>query len=185
MSFEIIAGIIFVAFFALLAVALISIVFSFINNYEKNRATSSFKGLLREAIINTQPTWNQVRLMASTRPLTTGDVSKIVRELLAEALGGESARLKPHVAVIESYIDADQKDEPFEDMPQEIRIHLERIRDHLSNRPELLEALVDHLRDVRTESIRRTKRQTFVNVGSLVVGLAGLIVGVLSIFRTR
>ena len=185
MSVDTIGVIIFVVLWVLVSVAAIAGVVSVINNYGKNRAISSFKSLLREAIVNSQPTWNQVRLMASTRPLTTGDISTIIRELLAEALGGYSAKLKPHIPVIESYIDEDKQDEPFEDMPQEIRIHLERIRDQLSNRPELLEALVNHLRDVRTENVRRTKRQALVSIVSLIVGLAGLIVGVLSIITAR
>jgi hypothetical protein len=184
MSVDTILTIVFFALFGALLVEVFAAVNSLLNNYGKNKGISKFRSDPRQAIIDTQPTWDQVRIMASTQPITTEDVSIVVREIMTEALSA-SARLKPHIALIETYVQADKSDEPFEDMPQDIRIHLERLRDQLPNRPELLEALVNHLRDAKTKNVRLAKRQSLVNIISLMVGLAGLIVGIVSIIWSR
>jgi hypothetical protein len=173
----------FLAFLSVVAVVLIGFIWTSFNEYAKNREKTQFLGDLRMAIKSSQPTWTQVNLMSSIRPLTKRDVSYVVRELLTEALKGDDSRLKPHVALLESYIAADQEQEPYEDMPQEIRIHLERLREQLPERPELLEALVDHLRDSKIRSVREKRRQSLISIVSLIIGLAGFVITVIAVLQ--
>jgi hypothetical protein len=165
-----------------MSVFLIALINSIIGDYRRSKSTSKFKQSLTLAIKTSQPTWNQIRTIASGQPITKLQMRSFLKELLTESLAGDEG-LKAHAALIESYILADQEDEPFDDMPQEIRIHLERLRDQIPNRPELVETLVEHLRDTRIKTVRQKKRQNLINMLSLLLGLIGLIIGIISAFK--
>ena len=168
----------------LLAVAgaLLFLVVAVLDDHRKAKERERFKQSLRESVKHSQPSWNQVKTIASARSLSKREVTQVLKELLTIALEGDIA-LKPHINLVESYVEADAEEEPFEDMPQQIRIHLERLKEQLSNRPELLEALVAHLRDAKIETVRQRRRQNMINVLSLIAGLVGLLIGLVPIIR--
>ncbi len=65
-----------------------ALIASFIDSYFKTKELSKFKEDIRVALKNTQPTWQQVKVIASTHPSIQKDISGVIRELLSEALKG-------------------------------------------------------------------------------------------------
>jgi hypothetical protein len=138
-----------------------------------------------EAIKNTQLSWGHIKVFASTRHLSQRDIGDTLKELLREALKGSDELLKSNVELFERYLEYYRNDEPFEDLPGEIRVYLERIRDQLPNGIETLDPLVNYLRDLSAENLREKKRQKLIAILSLMIGAAGLFIGILSIFNWR
>lgn len=147
------------------------------------RRSARFRARLVLAIKNGQLSWEQVKIIAGASLVGKTDRRSVLHDVLSLSLTSGDQKLTPHTSLIEDYIRSDQRDEPFEDMPQGIRIHLERLRQQMPSRPELIEALVEHLRDARIQAAQQRKRQSIINSLSLIVGVLGFLIGVISLVR--
>jgi hypothetical protein len=156
-----------------------------IDSYIKKKKLSKFKQDIIKSIKNIQPTWNQINLIAETRKLTKAEVGKIIKELISDALTENDETLKSNLSLLESYISFYKNEEPFDDLPDDVRLHLERLKEHLPDRVELLEPIVNHLRDLKTVALRNRRRQKIIEIISLIVGVAGLIIGLYPLFKPK
>lgn len=170
-----------IAFILVGVFSVIGIIANIYNNYISTRERAKFREDLTSAVKLTQPTWEQVLLISGTQSLSQTDVNIVLREMIRDALSGKAEGMQEHIALLESYLQSHKREEPFEDLPDDVRSHLERIKAHIPDRPELLDPLADQLRELKAKNIREKRRQSYINIVSLIIGIAGLIVGVYAI----
>lgn len=140
-------------------------------DYERRR----FKEDLTAAIQHSQPTWQQVLDIAETSEVSIATAYEVSRQLLKEILTGENKKLEPHRALIESYVTSHRKSEPFEGLPNEIRVHLERLRDALEGKDHLLEPFTLQVRELVSIHNRENKAQKRYTTWGFMVGVIGLL----------
>ena len=81
----------------------------------------------KDSVKHSQPSWDEIKEIASTRGLTQSKIQFTLRKFYREILTGRESDLLEHKSLIKGYIDKYREDEPFEGLPNEVRIHLERI----------------------------------------------------------
>lgn len=68
-----------------------------------------------------------------------------------------------------------ERDELFEGLPSDVRLHLERVRESLGkDKDHMLQPLASQLQDLNDENIRKHKKMWWVSVASLMIGVASL-----------
>jgi hypothetical protein len=71
-----------------------------------------------------------------------------------------------------------EQDEPFEGLPSDVRLHLERVRETIGKEQDhMLQPLASQLQDLNDENIRKHKRMWWVSVSSLLLGVSSLAFG--------
>lgn len=128
----------------------------------------------KDSVKHSQPNWDEIKEIASTRGLTQSKIQLTLRKFYREVLTGRDSDLLEHKALIKSYIDKYREDEPFEGLPNEVRIHLEKIREQLDGNEHHLEPLTNQIKDLLTVNEKDRKYQRYYTIGGFFVGLAGL-----------
>ncbi|MEQ1638888.1 MAG: hypothetical protein ABL903_19690, partial [Methylococcales bacterium] len=105
-------------------------------------------------------------------------IKKYYREIMA----GREEELSSHKELIKSYIDQYRKDEPFEGLPNEVRIHLERLRDRINGEEQLLEPLTSQIKDLLTVNDKEKRHLKYYTIGGFFVGLAGVAFSIYTTF---
>jgi hypothetical protein len=134
---------------------------------------NNFSNDFKDTVKHSQPTWEDVKEIASTRGLTQSKIHYTIRKYYREIMAGREDDLYPHKELIKGYIDQYRKDEPFEGLPNEVRIHLERLRDQIDGNEHLLEPLTSQIKDLLTINKKEQKHQKYYTIGGFFVGLAG------------
>jgi hypothetical protein len=133
-----------------------------------------FRDDLVAAVLHSQPTWDQVVEIAETEEIPLSKVYLICRLLLKDILtGADPNKLKDHRALIETYIREHRRSEPFEGLPNEVRIHLERLSNALQGNSSILEPLTQQIRElVAMHSVESKKQRRYTRWG-FFLGLLG------------
>jgi hypothetical protein len=137
---------------------------------------------LRLAIKHSQPSWEHVSDIASTRNIKNTDVYWILQKFLREILTGRESDLASHQKIVEGYLTKIKEIEPFEGIPTEIRIHLERIKEQLSNDTMLMQPLTGQIRELLSVNEKEARQQKYYTVGGFFVGFVGLIFAAFAYF---
>ncbi|WP_081138965.1 hypothetical protein [Halomonas sp. BC2] len=135
---------------------------------------SNFSKDFKDMVKHSQPSWEDVKEIASTRGLTQSKIQFTIRKYNREIMAGREDDLSEHKELIKSYITQYRKGEPFEGLPNEIRIHLERLRDQIDGNEHLLEPLTTQIKELLTINQREKRQQKHYTIGGFFVGLAGL-----------
>lgn len=138
------------------------------------RQISNFSHDFKDTVKHSQPSWDDVKEIASTRGLTQSKIQFTIRKYNREIMAGREEDLSQHKELIKSYITQYRKDEPFEGLPNEVRIHLERLRDQINGNEHLLEPLTTQIKDLLTINQKEKRQQKYYTIGGFFVGLAGL-----------
>lgn len=156
---------------------LLAVAISIIGEYfkEKDYRTRKFRDELVAAIEHSQPKWPQIVEIAETSSISVAVAHQITRELHKSILTGASQKLQPHRALLEGYIASHRRAEPFEGLPNEIRIHLERLNDALGDREHLLDPLTSEIKELVTIHKREYKMQKRYTSWGFFLGLVGLL----------
>ncbi|NKE67853.1 hypothetical protein RAMLITH_18690 [Ramlibacter sp. RBP-2] len=141
----------------------------------KEDSRRKFKGEMVRAILHTQPSWQQMLDIAETSDVSVTTTYQLARELLKDILTGADKELQSHRALIEGYISTHKRTEPFEGLPNEIRIHLERLRDHLDGKDHFLEPLTIQIRELVTVYKKDYKAQKRYTTWGFFIGVAGAV----------
>ena len=167
------------SYWFLVPVAIALVVFglwiAFKTNEYNDYARRRFRDDLVRAIVHSQPTWAQVLDMAETSEMSATTAYDISRQLLKDILIGSGKGIEPHQALIVSYIDSHKRSEPFEGLPNEIRVHLERLRDALAGKDHLLDPLTLQVRELVSVHHRETKTQKLYTTWGFFLGVIGLL----------
>lgn len=144
--------------------------------------------LLEEDIIasvaSKPPTWEQLKVIATSRIVLPGEVTTVVANLFRDALTGRKDQVREHVALFEGYLAKASEEEPFLDIPDNLRPHLGRILAKLGDDSALIQPLVDELRELFAVNGRDRRRQRLVAAGGLVVGIVGVAIGIVALIAT-
>lgn len=153
----------------------VSLVFvSMLEDILEMKQISNFSKDFKDTVKHSQPSWEDVKEIASTRGLTQSKIQFTIRKYNREIMAGREENLSEHKELIKSYISQYRKDEPFEGLPNEVRIHLERLRDQINGNEHLLEPLTTQIKDLLTINQKEKRQQKYYTVGGFFVGLAGL-----------
>lgn len=141
------------------------------------RARRRFQADLTLAFINNRAvlTWGHIVQMAETRGITQHQIHRTLKILLREILAGRNLSLVKERETIERYISKIKEAEPFEGLPDEVRIHLERLRDGLGENAQKLEPLTVQIRELVAINAKDRRLQRYYSVGGFVIGVVGLL----------
>lgn len=153
-----------------------------LDEYFKAKHTKQFENDFKAAVICSQPTWEEMKEIARTRLLSPNDVQHIYKRAMRSILTGENGELSAHKDLIRSYIEKHKEEEPFEGIPNDIRIHLERLREKINDQKEILDPLTNQIKDLLTINEKDKKHQKYYTIGGFFIGLLGFFFAVYSYF---
>jgi hypothetical protein len=134
-----------------------------------------FKSDFKKAVIHSQPEWEDIKDIAHTLGIKTRVANLRIKNFRLRILKGEESELSSHRSVIEDYLSKYKIDEPFEGMPNDLRIHMERLRDRLDSKDtHLLNPLASQINELLTINEKKRKRDRLYTAGGFFVGIAGL-----------
>lgn len=126
-------------------------------------------------------TRKQIEILSKDYRLTTRDTQILLRNQFAEAVKRGDT---PLIGYFQELYEKLEKDEPFEGLPSDVRLHLERIKESLGEeRNFLLEPLATQLQDLNVASRRKERWMWGFTVASLVAGIVGVVFGAIPYFN--
>ncbi|MHA2936885.1 hypothetical protein ACXJY6_01170 [Vibrio sp. RC27] len=147
-----------------------------------NRSTlKSFKFDFENAVIHSQPDWEGMKRVAQTRGLKPSQIYWLLEEYARDIKTGQNEKLSDYLDLIENYIAAYKHDEPFQTLPSDIRLHLERVRDKLGS-TELLDPLTAQIKDLVAVHSKENKKAKFYSIGGFITGLIGVLLAIVFYF---
>lgn len=137
-----------------------------------------FKSDFEKAVIHSQTDWEGIKRIALTRSLKPHQIFWPIEEYIRDIKTGENEKLIEHLDLIESYAESYRHDEPFESLPSDIRLHLERVREKLGT-TELLNPLTNQIKDLLSIQSRENKRAKFYSVSGFITGVIGIVLAII------
>ena len=148
-----------------------------LNDYFSIKSRKQFEEDLVLALQNGEPTWEQIKLIAETRGVKNSDVSWVIKKLHREILTGRNEKISEKQQLINSYSELYKSEEPFEAIPDDIRLHLERVKDGIGDKSYLLEPVASHIKQLLEVKSREKKKDRIIAIVSLLIGVIGMGVG--------
>lgn len=142
-----------------------------LDNKNKKHKSEKFKVEMILAIEHSQPSWEELLDMAELSKVDVKSAYNVSREILKEILTGEKSELEKYKSLVEGYIAKHKKSEPFEDMPSQTRIHLERLASVISDKDFSLEPLTMQIRELVTVYESENKKQKNYTRWGFIVGI--------------
>jgi len=146
-----------------------------------NKAIKAFKEDFEGTVKHSQPDWPEIKEIASLRGLSQSKIQLTLRNYIREIRAGRNEELEEHLELIKSYITEYRKDEPYEKLPSDIRIHLERIHEKIDDEVHL-EPLTNHIKELVSIKNKENKRLKFYTVGGFFVGILGIVLALFFYF---
>ncbi|PTP01502.1 hypothetical protein CWO17_15515 [Vibrio sp. 10N.286.45.A3] len=149
---------------------------------ENRKKRDEFRKALKLAVISSQPSWEQVLDIAEVLNVSSRTAYEVSMEIYKEILTGENEELKPYQELVEDYLLKHREAEPFEGLPAETRIHLERLSEAIQGTHYSLEPLTMQIKELVSiyEKDKRTQRR--YTVWGFFIGLAGFMFAAYSFF---
>ena len=170
----------FLAFLFIAFLCLAGILFPLlIEELSKANERKKFRSALTKAVASGPISWKQVRVLADRYHLSQRYLSLCLTRLIADALEGNGGLTAQQVGLFEGHYDQVQKDEPFDGIPNDVRFHLERVREKLGKSDDLLRPLAKQLQDLSSKTMTKERNMKFISLLSLLVGFVGAIFGAL------
>ena len=146
------------------------------------RFRKKFKQDLYKSLSNKNPpNWDQVKIIAETNFLQKKDISRVIKQLIKEFFSEENTLTKEVVPLLEGYLNKYSQEEPFEGIPDDIRIQFDRLKKNSGIQILQLEPLTNHIRELLKINSIENKRQKIFSIISFLVGIGGLTIGVYQI----
>ncbi|MGX1021193.1 hypothetical protein AB7M33_003869 [Pseudomonas sp. Y3 TE3536] len=152
----------------------------FIDDLEDHFRRLGFCKDLKGALKAGQPTWAEICDIAELRNVGKQVAFQEVKKVLRDVIVGreEGNDVKPHRKLLEGYLAEYRVEEPFEGLPSNTRISLERLRQDLGGEASALRSLTSHFRELLQIHDAINRRQRFYTFGGFLVGVAGFLFGV-------
>ena len=148
---------------------------------EKNH--KKLKSDIETAISNGDPTWEHVKVIESTYTLLNNNSLKNnLRNILKGKVLAGTKDNSENIKTLEEWLEKQTSDEPFEGIPSELKLPLERIRKEAPEHQHLLEMLVAQLQEFNEKSQSEKRRKGIVSTLSLLFGIAGFLVGAYQVY---
>ena len=91
----------------------------------RSRRTRSFEDDLVAAIGTKPPSWDQLKVISTSRSVSHSEAKGVITNLLREALTGRRTEVRDQVSLLEEYLRCALDEEPFVDIPDSLRPYLE------------------------------------------------------------
>ena len=116
---------------------------------------------------------DQLEILLKNYNLTSQDLHILLRRLFASAVKNNNPEF---LSYIQSLYEDTEKQVPFEGLPSDVKLHLERIKEaHGDQNRNLMEPLATQLQDINIGNKRKNKTIWVLTIGSFIVGLVGVI----------
>lgn len=168
--------------------AILAITYLAVDLFGRHSEKTRFRRMtqdLRGAILNSTPEWSELKAMAATYGYRQVDAARAMEHLQREIMVGRDEEMKSKLGQIRDHIESYRGDKPFEEISQEIRIHLERLRGRYPKSLTYLEPLANQIKELLTLKSRQMRRQRLAMYASLILGLAGAILGAVTVFQPQ
>lgn len=162
---------------AFAALVILLVLNSIIDDLFKVKFSKIFLEDLKKATKHKTLTPQQVTTLAESRHLDTRYTVYSVKKAIGDLLISEDENSK-EIQHLEIYLNHIKQIEPFEGVPIELRIHLERIKDQSPNLAGLLDPLAIQIKELATVRSREVKLQKYYTAGGFFVGLIGIAIAV-------
>lgn len=140
-----------------------------------SKAFKRLKNDIRESFVNSKPSWEQIKIMLATEgDLSTKHLKSIIQLLIRESLTDKENKLNDKAEILESYLRKIEESEPFDDMPEDIKLLLERIKEKIKPESQILDPLVTHLRNLLKLNSKEAKKHKIMAYAGILLAVIGL-----------
>jgi len=143
--------------------------------YATKKRADLFATELAAAVVHSQPSWDEIKVMAETSKVSTSEVAEICSRLLKDILTGKAQELTQYKELVAGYRRSHQEAEPFEGLPSGVRIHMERVRETLADRKDILEPVTSQMRSLFAMHSRESKIQKRYTAWVFFLALLGVL----------
>lgn len=149
------------------------------NRYDKN-----FQEDLKLTICNTSPypSWATLQDLALSHLVPQASIYSSLLELQKEVLTGRDKELLPHKELIATYISEYRQSEPFSEVPERIRSHLEHLLRIDKANFEILKILATEVESLSKINSRENSLQRRYTYWGYVAGIFGVLLALTAIF---
>lgn len=144
---------------------------------EKAANRKRFISSLKNAYEISPPVWNHVLIIAKKNFLDQEQMKLALERMLHDVITERSEYSKEKSDYIDSLLKRIIKEEPFEGIPDNLRIHLEHIHTIAEKEHFDIQPLANELRELTTKREKERKFGKLISMLSLLVGVVGAIYG--------
>ena len=132
---------------------------------------------VRQIIWKRDITWEQLKLLAATHSVESYEIRNTLNDSYRTVL--LSIDDEPNIAKIkvrlDELIERYKQEEPFDELPAQIRIHLDRLKRLSDMNAPLVDDLAEQLRIFSLKAMAERRLQSRINLLSLLFGAAGVV----------
>ncbi|WP_298943543.1 hypothetical protein [uncultured Psychromonas sp.] len=140
----------------------------------KNKRRAKFGQKLSKLFDMNRLDREQIEILSKEERLNSKDIQLSIRQQFKESIS-QNKVINEKVEYFQKLYQDYEKDEPFEGLPSEIRLHLERVRETMGKENDhVLQPLASQLQDLNDVNIRKQRKMWWVSVASLMIGIASL-----------
>lgn len=146
----------------------------------KRRRRKSVGELVANAFSRNPLTRKQIEILSADNRLTSRDIQILLRNQFSEAVKSADEKIDEKIQYFQALYEELEKDEPFEGLPSDVRLHLEKIRESIGKEKDfLMQPLASQLQDLNSSAKRKEKWMWGLTIASFAVGVVGVIFGAL------
>lgn len=174
--------ILIVAFYA----AVLFIVPMVIDEVAKRQRRKMVGNLIVSAHAKSALTRKQIEILSADHRLTARDMQILLRNQFSAAVKASDEGRETRIKYFQDLYEELEKDEPFEGLPSDVRLHLERIRESIGKDKDLLmQPLASQLQDLNATNRRKEKWMWGLTIASFAAGVVGVIFGAIPYLASR
>lgn len=126
--------------------------------------------------------WEDLEYLCQRWKQSRTDLHWILSDVLHESLSGDSDEDGEQYEQVKKLLAEQQKAEPFAELPESIRIHIEQVSSRFrEGGDEVVRPLASSICDTIIEADRRNEKQKTITKYSFIIGLVSLLLGIVSL----
>ncbi|WP_373017592.1 hypothetical protein [Thiomicrorhabdus sp.] len=124
----------------------------------------------------------QIEVLSKEFSLSSKDVQLALRWAFKEELSSNQPVFEK-VEYLQSIFQDYERDEPFEGLPSDVRLHLERLRELIGKDSDhMLQPLASKLQELNDENVKKNLKLKRQSVVSLMIGVTSLVFAIYSYY---
>jgi len=148
----------------------------------KSKQRKACKNDILQGIENEMLEWEDLEILAQRWKQNRTDIHWILSDLLHESLTEKDDKGKQLYTKVKELLKTEQKTEPFAELPESIRIHVENVSSRFrEDGDDVLRPLAASICDSIVESDKKSESQRKLTTWSFFVGIISLFIGILSL----
>lgn len=152
----------------------------------KRRRRKAVGELVANSFSKKPLTRKQIEILSADNRLTSRDTQILLRNQFSEAVKSADENRDDKLHYFQGLYEELEKDEPFEGLPSDVRLHLEKIRESIGKEKDfLMQPLASQLQDLNSSAKRKEKWMWGLTIASFAVGVVGVIFGALPYLPSR